>query len=138
MMNTRQKGRQLVKETIGVLKDEYGLECHEVVGSGSGNREKGDIRVPALNLVIEAKKHKRTSMSDWAKQSEKEGLGFNKCALVWQIPNTPHLRADIDLCYFAELLKRAEEPKVKEPDRQLKWKIQRLVDAGKLVIKELE
>jgi len=137
-MNTRQKGRQLVKEVIRILKDEYNIDCHETVGSGSGTREKGDIRVPALNLVIEAKKQKQVSMASWATQSEKEGLGYNKTALAWQIPQTPHIRIDIDLCYFAELLKRAEEPKIKEPDREMKWLIQKLVDTGKQVIKRLE
>ena len=137
MVNTRQKGRQLVKEVIRILKDEFNIQAYEVVGSGAG-KEKGDIRVYSSDLVIEAKKQKRTSMSDWVKQSEKEGLGYNKTALAWQIPQTPHIRIDIDLCYFAELLKRAEEPKIKEPDRSLKWDIQRLVDAGKRVIKQLE
>ena len=136
MVNTRQKGRELVKEIVRRLK-ENGLSCYEVVGSGAGIL-KGDIRVESLDLVIEAKKHKRTSMSDWAKQSEKEGLGYNKTALAWQIPKTPHIRIDIDLDYFCELLKRAEEPRIKELDRKISWDIQRLVEAGKKVIKQLE
>jgi len=136
-LNTRQKGRQLVKETIRILKDDFNLDCHETAGSGSTNREKGDIRVPALDLVIEAKKQKKTSMSNWAKQSEKEGLGYNRTALVWQIPNTPHIRADIDLCYFAELLQRAAEPKIKEPDRNMKCWLGRLKDTIKQVEKRL-
>ena len=97
-MNTRQKGRILVLAVIKKLKDENDLHCYEVVGSGSG-LEKGDIRVPNSDLVIEAKKHAKTSMSSWAKQSEKEGLGYNKTALCWQIPNTPHIRIDIDIEY---------------------------------------
>ena len=127
MVNTRQKGRQLVKEVIRILKDEYSIDCHETAGSGATNREKGDIRVPALNLVIEAKKQKQISMSAWAKQSEKEGLGYNKTALAWQIPQTPHIRIDIDLCYFAELLKRAEEPKIKEMDRKTSYVVKNLL-----------
>jgi len=138
IMNTKQKGRQLVLEVIRILKDEYGLECHEVAGSGAGNREKGDIRAPALDLVIEAKKHKRVSISEWAKQSEREGLGYNKTALVWQIPNTPHIRADIDICYFAELLKRAREPKIKEIDKRMSWDIKMLIQSAKKVVKQLE
>ena len=128
----------MVKEIIHILKDEHNLDCHEVVGSGSGNREKGDVRVPSLDLVIEAKKHKRTSMSDWAKQSEKEGLGWNKTALIWQIPQTPHIRADIDIRYFADLLKRSEQPKMKEPDKEMKWLLQKAVDTLKQIIKKLE
>ena len=136
-MNTRQKGRQLVKEIIRRLKDEFSLDCYEVVGSGAG-LEKADIRVPSLDLVIEAKKQKQISMPSWVKQSEKEGLGINKTALAWQIPQSPEIRIDISLEYFAYLLKRAEEPKIKIMDRELKFKIQRLVDAGRAVIRDLE
>jgi len=138
MINTRQKGRELVKEVIAILKDENGIECYETVGSGSGTRDKGDIRVPALDLVIEAKKHKRVSMTDWAKQSEKEGLGYNKTALAWQIPQTSDIRIDIDVRYFANLLKRAEEPKMKQPDREMKYELMRLVETAKRIIKRLE
>ena len=35
MVNTRQKGRELVKEIVRRLK-EKGLSCYEVVGSGAG------------------------------------------------------------------------------------------------------
>lgn len=136
MLNTRQKGREIVKEVIARLK-ENGLKCYEVVGSGAGLL-KGDIRVESLDLVIEAKKHKRTSMSDWAKQSEREGLGYNKTALAWQIPKTPHIRIDIDLDYFCELLKRAEEPKIKALDRQARWDCERLVEDAKKVIKHFK
>ena len=136
VLNTRQKGRTLVKEIIRRLKEE-GLSCYEVVGSGAG-LEKGDIRVTSLDLVIEAKKHKGTSMSDWAKQSEKEGLGYNKTALAWQIAKTPHIRIDIDLMYFAELLKRAEEPRLKQSDRELWYDLERLVNAAKAVIKRVK
>lgn len=136
MVNTRKKGRELVKETVKRLKEE-GLHCYEVVGSGAG-KLKGDIRVESLDLVIEAKKQKQISMTTWVRQSEKEGLGYNKTALVWQIPNTPDIRADIDLGYFCELLKRAEEPKMKEPDRELKWELTRLVEIAKRIIKKIE
>ncbi|HDY66252.1 MAG TPA: hypothetical protein ENH85_00520 [Candidatus Scalindua sp.] len=135
-MNTRQKGRQLVKEVIRILK-EFNLNCYEVVGSGSG-LEKGDIRVPALDLVIEAKKQARTSMADWAKQSEKEGLGYNKTALAWQIAKTPHIRIDISLEYFANLLKRAEEPKIKTMDREMKWDCENLKNAISKVLKHFD
>ncbi len=124
-----------IGEVIRILK-EFNLTCYEVVGSGSG-LEKGDIRVPALDLVIEAKKQARTSMADWAKQSEKEGLGYNKTALAWQIAKTPHIRIDISLGYFANLLMRAEEPKIKEPDREMKWLLEKLKVVLNEVIKKI-
>ena len=134
MVNTKQKGRKLVKEIVRRLKEED-LSCYEVVGSGAGLL-KGDIRVESLDLVIEAKKHKQLSMLNWVKQSEKEGLGYNKTALAWQIPNTPDIRIDISFEYFCELLKRAQEPKIKEPDREMRYKIQRAVESLKALLKE--
>lgn len=138
VLNTRKKGRQLVVEIVRIL----------------------DVRIESSDLVIEAKKHKRTSMAAWAQQSEKEGLGHNKTALAWQIqiPQTPHIyevfnsgtgqekgkelnlpaRIDIDLLYFAELLQRAEEPRIKELDREMKWLLQKSVDANKAVMRKPE
>lgn len=136
MINTRQKGRKLVKEIVRHLKEEN-ISCYEVVGSGAGLL-KGDIRVESLDLVIEAKKQKQISMANWAKQSEREGLGYNKTALAWQIPKTPDIRIDICLEYFINLLKRAEEPKIKTQDKEMKWLIQKMVDVSKQVIKRLE
>jgi len=134
-MNTRQKGRQLVKEIVRRLK-ENNLPCYEVVGSGSGLL-KGDIRVEPLDLVIEAKKHKQISMINWVKQSEKEGLGINKTALAWQIPATPDIRIDVSLEYFIDLLKRAEEPLIKEPDREMKYDLERLKTIINKIIKRI-
>jgi len=131
MINKRQKGRKLVKEILQRLK-EAKIHAYEIVGSGSG-LEKGDIRVPSADLVIEAKKQKVVKIQEWVKQSKKEGLGYNKTALIWQVPKTPEIRADIELDYFIELLKRAAEPKIKQDDRELKYQLQRL----KIIINQI-
>jgi len=136
MINKRQKGRQLVVAVIRKFKDENDLYCYEVVGSGSG-LEKGDIRVPNSDLVIEAKKHAKTSISSWAKQSEKEGLGYNKTALAWQIPNTPHIRIDIDIDYFIDLLKSSGNAIIKSEDRDMKYALQNLKNSINGVLKRL-
>ena len=137
--NTRQKGRAFVKIIISRLA-EYGLKSYEVVGSGAG-LTKGDIRIDALNLVIEAKDHKQISVAQWVEQSEKEGLGVNKTALFWRHPKSPSsnpdIRVDISLEYFAKLLKKNSEPMIKEPDRSLKYKLERLRQSAQEVIKEL-
>jgi Holliday junction resolvase len=133
-INTRQKGRKLVREIVRRLKEE-GLSCYEVVGSGAGLL-KGDIRVESLDLVIEAKKHKQISMVSWVKQSEKEGLGINRTALAWQIPATPDIRIDVSLEYFIDLLLRAQGPKIKQVDREMRYKIQRAVDSLKALLKD--
>ena len=137
--NTRQKGRAFVKIIIARL-EEYGLKSYEVSGSGAG-LTKGDIRIDALNLVIEAKDHKQISVAQWVEQSEKEGLGVNKTALFWRHPKSPSsnpdIRVDISLEYFAKLLKKNSEPMIKEPDREMKYRLKNLGVAVKQVEKYL-
>ena len=67
---------------------------YEVVGSGSG-LDKGDIRVPSIDLVIEAKDQKQPQVASWVKQSDREGLGYSKTALMWRHPDSPSSNPDI-------------------------------------------
>jgi len=139
MKNTRQKGRRFVKKALEVIK-QYFSDAYEVVGSGQG-LEKGDIRIPHTDLVIEAKNHKTISMASWVTQSEREGLGYNKCALLWRHPKSPRdnpdMRVDISLDFFMELLKRYSEPVVKSDDREMKYSLYRLKEACNSVLKKL-
>lgn len=139
-MNARQKGRAFVLKCIDRLKplDEA---TYEVAGSGAG-RDKGDIRVPRFDLVIEAKDQNKVSMADWTLQADRQNLGYSKSALLWRHPQSPSsnpdIRVDIDLDYFVELLERAGEPKIKKEDRQMQWKLQALINAAKALLKEIE
>ena len=138
--NTRQKGRKLVVQSLQTIH-QYFSDGYEVNGSGAG-LEKGDIRIPSVDLVIEVKNHKQINMAHWVRQSEREGLGYNRTALLWKTPESPQddpaMRIDIDIRYFLDLLKRSQEPKIKTPDRELKWEIKKLIQSAKQVIKKLE
>ena len=134
--NTRQKGRAFVVKVVKILKTELDSSTYEVSGSGAG-LDKGDIRIPSLDLVAEAKDWNTISMGQWVKQSEKEGLGYSKTAVIWSVPKSPDIRVDIPLDFFIDLAKRYKEPKIKVLDRELRWKIERLVNSAKVVIKEL-
>lgn len=138
--NTRQKGRAFVKKIVEILRNELDNGTYEVVGSGSG-LDKGDIRVPSLDLVIEAKDHKHPQVSTWVKQSDKEGLGYSKTALMWRHPDSPSydpdIRVDISLDLFIELAKRYQQPLIKEQDKETKYWIERTMADMKQVIKRI-
>lgn len=140
-MNTRQKGRLFVKKIIKILREELDRSTYEVVGSGAG-MDKGDIRIPSLDLVIEAKDHKKPQIAKWIEQSEKEGLGYSKTALMWRHPKSPSsdpdIRVDISLDLFIELTKHYQQPLIKEPDRQRVWHIKNLIQSAKQILKDFE
>jgi len=138
LKNTRQKGRKLVKIILGILRRELDGSSYEVVGSGMG-KDKGDIRVPRLDLVIEVKNQQTIRMAEWVKQAEKEGLGYSEAVVMWRHPESPQerpdIRVDMSLDYFIELAQRFAEPITKEPSRELKYKLERLKNDCHQVIK---
>ena len=140
-MNTRQKGRAFVLKIIEKLREGLDNSTYEVSGSGAG-LDKGDIRIPSIDLIIEAKDQKQPQIANWIKQSDREGLGYSKTALMWRHPDSPSydpdVRVDMSLDLFIELAKRYREPLIKEPDRQTNWDIKNLVQSAKRVIKDLE
>lgn len=138
--NTRQKGRKFILNCLEHLRNDVDINAYEVVGSGQG-KDKGDIRVPSCDLVIEGKGWETISMKQWVEQSEKEGLGQSKTALFWKMPGSPQanpeIRVDISYQYFVELLQRNKEPKLKDLDRSFRWKLERLKDAINQVKRDL-
>jgi hypothetical protein len=138
--NTRQKGRAFVRKCLNQL---YCVDtsAYEVVGSGAGH-DKGDIRLPKYDLVIECKDNKQATVANWTGQTEKQGLGYSRTALMWRHPKSPSakpdIRVDISLDFFRELLARFSEPAIKAPDREMKYLLQRLTETAKKIIKNLE
>lgn len=113
-------------------------------GSGSG-KIKGDV-FSGIDFMVECKNQKK--MNWWADidQAKKEAVDGNydpdKWSLVVRDPRTPEsnpsVYAVIDLWQWLELLKRSNEPIIKEPDRQVRWKIQRAIQSLKELLKEFE
>lgn len=139
-MNTRQKGRSFTMKCIDRVKD-LDAATYEVVGSGAG-RDKGDMRMPRFDMVIECKDHRAAQVASWTDQTDRQGLGYSKTALLWKHPKSPsanpNIRVDISLDFFKELLARYGEPKIKQPDRDLRWALARLITAAKEVTKRIE
>jgi len=114
------------------------------IGSGSG-KYKGDINCN-VPFLIEAKNQKQLAWwksIDQAKEQARTGnYDLNKWALVVRDPRTPEASPDcyvvIDFWEWLELLKRNKEPKIKKADKEMSWKLKRLIQSAKQVLKELE
>ena len=129
--------------------------CHEIEkaglgkairtpGSGSG-LIKSDI-FSSLDFSIECKHQKKIRILEWIDQAKQEAKIGNYDPNKWIIvfndfrekPEFTEVYAVIDLWELLDLLKRSQEPKIKTPDRELKWEIRKLIQSAKEVLKNLE
>lgn len=107
--------------------------------SGSGNGlNKGDI-FSNLPFLLEVKNQKTIKFQDWTRQAKEQArighLDPNKWGLVIISPDGVQegdrmdISVTIEFDEFLNLLKRFSEPKIKEPDRELKYKLESLKES---------
>lgn len=131
--------REIEAEGLGMARRE--------VGSGSG-KKKGDIAAN-LPFLLECKHQpsvKIQAILNWIDQAKEQAKKGNwspdKWALIFQDPRStevnPEIYGVIDFWQILKLFKKDSEPRIKEPDKELKWKIQRAVDSLRAVLKVLE
>jgi len=142
-----EKGKRFEK-MIAQEIEEMGLgSARREIGSGSG-KKKGDI-FANIPFLLEAKNQPSAKIGkilNWIDQAKRQAEQGNwdkdKWMLVFRDPRTPEtnprIYAVIDFWEALKLLKKDQEPMIKEPDRSLSWDIKQLVDAGKRVLKQLE
>ena len=131
-----EKGKRAEKEVARrIERMGLGLARKE---SGSGNGlKKGDIAAN-IPFLIEVKNHATIKMPEWIKQAKEQArIGHfdpNKWCLVIidpagvQEPERMDIYAMIELDEWLELLKRNQDPKVKEPDKLLKYQLNQFVE----------
>ena len=99
-----------------------------------------------LPFLLEVKNQKTIHFTDWVDQARDQArignYSSDKSCLIIKDPrvaqnNLDGFYATIDLNEFLELLKRIKEPKVKAPDRELKYKLESLKTICGQVIKKL-
>jgi hypothetical protein len=132
------KGKELENWIVDRLRIS-GLDSRAYRQKGSGNGlNKGDIWND-LDLCIEAKNCKNFSR-DWFKQVKRESLGVQIPVVVWHTNGVPldDSVAIISWAYLEELLLAKQQPVTKAPDRDAQWKIKKLAESAKDVIKLLE
>jgi len=111
--------------------------------SGAGFR-KGDV-ASSLEWLIECKNQKKLPWWKSIDQAKEQADMGNKHPEKWILmvrdPRTPETNSDyyavVDGRQFLKLLKKNSEPRIKAPDRDLKWKLQRLKTYAQEVIREL-
>ena len=140
----RKKGNRFERIVAKEIEAEGLGKARREAMSGGGFR-KGDI-ASSLEFMLECKNEKQTNFLpnvDQAKNQAQIGNKWkDKWALITMDPrtteNNPSIYATIDLWEFLRLLKKNSEPIVKEPDKDAKWKIQKLMNDAKQVIKIFE
>jgi len=142
---------QSVKQ-IGKKFENWGNEMIEEMGlgrairtpgSGSG-KLKGDS-FNSLDFLFEYKSQRVPSWTGNIKQARREAevgnYNSDKWVLIQRDPQTPQANpqafAILDYIEFLKLLKKNSEPRIKEPDRDFKWRLQRLKEAINQVNKKL-
>ncbi len=145
-MNTqskKEKGKRF-ERFVAKQIEEAGLGRAGREGNSGAGFRKGDI-ASNLPFLLEAKNEAQTNflpnIDQAVRQAETGNFIKEKWALITRDPRYPEFErayATIDFWQFLELLKKNSEPKIKEPDREFKWQVQRLVDAARAVIKQIE
>ncbi|HZS45820.1 MAG TPA: hypothetical protein VFC63_12005 [Blastocatellia bacterium] len=139
-----EKGKRLEKWFCQQL-EAYGIDANarREIGSGSG-KKKGDI-YSSLDFLVEAKNEATphfTQNIDQAKAQAK--IGFHnpdKWLLIQRDPRTKEfddVYAVLDIHQFLTLYKKAMEPKIANPDTTVAYKLRRLIQSAKDVLKDLE
>ena len=139
----KNKGRRFEKFITKQIEGAgLGKACR-TPGSGSG-QNKGDV-FSGLDFMIEAKNEAQTNFLPNVDQAVKEAEEGNtykdKWSLVTRDPRYPEFErvyVTMDFYEWLELLKKSKEPLIKEPDRDMRYKLQRLIQTAKDVIKGLE
>lgn len=141
--SAHKKGKRFEDYVAKEIEAEGLGKAQREIGSGSGKR-KGDISAN-LPFLLECKNQKKIewwkSIDQSKEQARLGNFDRNKWMLVVRDSRTsesnPDIYAIVDFWEALKLLKKDKEPKIKAPDRELRWKIERLISAAKDVLKVL-
>ena len=144
-MNPRsahQKGKRL-EQYVSKLIEEIGLgSATRTPGSGSGYK-KGDI-FANIPFTLECKNEKQwhwENIDQAQREAQAGSYHKDKWALIVRDPRKPEFEGVyvvIDLGQFLELLKKNQEPLIKEPDRELSYQLKVLKENIKRILNKLE
>lgn len=140
--SSKQKGGRFEKHLVQLFRDTIDVNAHLQPSSGSG-LEKNDIRIPTLNIEVEAKNAATFNVqSDW-EQTKSQRTSGNMAVLAVRHPKKAEFAETVvimDINDFIGLVQdRAETREVSfTANRDAKWKLQRLVESAKSVLKEFE
>lgn len=136
------KGGRLESYLVQRFRETIDKDTHRTAGSGNG-LDKNDIRIPSLNIEIEAKNQKSIALIDWWEQTKRQRTLGNTGVLAIRNPKEPEFKETLivlDLEDFIELLENqgGEKEVTTSFDPKDKWIIRNAIEANKKVIKLFE
>jgi hypothetical protein len=142
MRTAKEKGNDFEVYLLRRFRETVDVNASKTNRSGAG-LNKMDVRIPGLNLEIEAKNANTFNlMRDWDQMKSQITSG-NMGVLAMRHPRRPEFAETLivlDLEDFIAILQgqQAEREVSYTADRDTKWKVQRLIDAAKTVLKTFD
>jgi Holliday junction resolvase len=140
MINSKQKGNQGERDWAKFLR-EQNLDKRAWRNYGSGSTTyKSDV-VNKLDYNFEVKCVKHLNLGKAIKQTKRDAeMSGTKPSVIMHLDGMKDGEwwILIDAYEWANLIKRNEEPKIKEPDRELKYELIRLKNSIQKIIKMIE
>lgn len=140
--SSKAKGSRLEKHLVDVLRETVDKDTHRTAGSGSG-LDKNDVRIPSLNIEIEAKNANSFNIQgDW-EQVERQLTTGNIGVLAVRHPKKPEFEQVLivmDLDDWIDLLMNQSGTRsvVEQLDPKLRYKLINLSNLCKEIAKEFE
>lgn len=139
--SAKNKGNRFEYYLRDHFKDHIDIDTRKNLMSGAGY-DKGDIRIPSLNIVIEAKNQKTISLIEWWEQSKVQALGDDIPVLALRNPRKAEFAETlvvISLEHFTDLLLNTKKDVVVQEklDYSQRSALLSLISAAKKVLKEL-
>lgn len=140
--SAHKKGRRLITYLVPLLKERLDKNTYEVSGSGAG-LTKGDLYIPSLDIVGEAKNAEVVHLTTDFKQAERQAINHQIPALFIRNPARPEFEqvfVVLDLGDFIDLTigQKGEVNVISNKSSNLKWAVRNLIEAGKKVNRILE
>jgi len=139
--SAKAKGGRFENHLVDVFKREIDAKAHRTYGSGSG-LDKNDVRLPNMDIEVEAKNQKAIKLIDWWEQTQRQKTQ-SLSVLAIRNPRKAEFQETLvvlDLYDFIELLKGKTETAevISNYDPKLKFKMKTLIDYAKDVFRELD
>lgn len=142
--SAQEKGKRFEKFVIEQMEQEGLGKSVRTPGSGSG-KIKGDI-FNNLDFMFECKNQKKLNWLQSIDQAKNQAVIGNFSSQKWALivkdartPETdPEVYAIVDLWQFLQLLKKNQEPKIKKPDREVRYTISNTIIWLKKLEKQLK
>jgi hypothetical protein len=136
------KGNRFENYLVNRLRETIDATTHRTYGSGSG-LDKNDIRIPKLNIEIEAKNQGVFHLGEDWEQAKRQKTTGNTAILAIRHPRQPEFKETLivmDLEDWISLIQSSNKDSAVSftANKDDKWKLQKLIESAKQVIKIYE